>query len=222
VRTPEQDAMLKKYADAVIQAPPHLHLTSSHDVHLFWNRHVADAVQIHENIPSLYKAASRKLIDIGSGNGIPGIPFSILEPTWQVDLLDSDNKKALFIDTFISSNAISNARMIIDRAEIRAHGELRGAYDIVLARALSKLRVSLELCAGFIKVGGVLIVPHGTSWKSELGEDLSILGTLGYDKPIAVPYQVDSIEFVLLAFPKVAETPAKYPRRNGVPKKKPL
>ena len=218
----EQEILLKKYADAVMTAPAHLHLTSERDSQLFWNRHITDAIQINDHIPLLYKEEALKVIDVGSGNGIPGIPISILNPAWQVDLLDSDNKKSLFIDTFINIIALKNAHMITSRAEISAQAGLRASYDIAIARALSKLRVSLELCAGFLKVGGVLIVPHGTSWKEELGQDLSILDLLGLSEPEVLEYSVGEANFVLLLFKKKAETPAKYPRRDGMPKKRPL
>lgn len=217
-----QEILLKKYAQAVTEAPQHFHLTSIHDQQIFWDRHIADAVKTLEIIPSLYKADNIHVLDVGTGNGIPGIPFSIFKSNWKIDLLDSDNKKALFIDTFIRNNAINNVRMIQDRAEIKAHSDMRAAYDIVIARALSKLRVTLELCAGFVRTGGILIVPHGTSWKEELGTDLGLLGLLGFDSPEALSYRLESNDFFLLLFKKISPTPEKYPRRDGMPKKRPL
>src|SRR5258708_6631208 len=141
-----QEVVLKKYVDAVLSAPSHLHLTADKDAELFWKRHIMDAVAILECIPANYKEGAQRVLDVGSGNGIPGIPFSVLMPHWSVHMLDSDNKKAGFLESFCNNNAISNASVIVGRSEALAHTDLRSSFDIVVARALSKLRVTLELC----------------------------------------------------------------------------
>ncbi len=150
--TIEQEALLKKYAEAVLSAPPHLHLTADRDPELFWNRHIMDAVAILDSIPPLYKEGSMRVLDVGSGNGIPGIPFSIFNPAWKVDVLDSDSKKCGFIESFCMSNAINNVHTIVGRAEAMAHTKMRSSYNIVVARALSKIRVAIELCAALLSL----------------------------------------------------------------------
>jgi len=218
--TSQQQALLKKYAEAVLAAPQHYHLTSDRDFQTFWNRHVEDALKLHDFIPP-QKDRQTRVLDVGSGNGIPGIPISIIEPSWTVDLLDSDSKKCLFLDTFINNNAINNVHVHAARAELFAKGSNRSAYQIVFARALSKIRVALELTAAQVSLGGVLIVPHGTSWRSELS-DLSILEQLGLSKPEIHTYKLGNNEYFALIFRKESETNDRFPRANGIPSKRPL
>jgi 16S rRNA (guanine527-N7)-methyltransferase len=218
--TPEQTVLLKKYAEAVLAAPAHFHLTSDRNFETFWERHVADAIQLHKFIPP-QKDHETRVLDVGSGNGIPGIPIAIIEPTWTVELLDSDNKKCLFLDTFVKNNAIINVHIHATRAELFAKGQNRSSYQVVFARALSKIRVALELTAAQVAIGGLLIVPHGTSWQNDLA-DLAILEQLGLSKPEIHAYNLGNNEYFALIFSKVTETNAKYPRANGIPSKRPL
>jgi len=159
---------------------------------------------------------------VGSGNGIPGIPAAILNPNWSVELLDSDNKKCGFLDMFCKKYAIINCRVIVGRAEVVGQAALRQSYDIVFSRALSKLRVVLELSGCFVKVGGLLIVPHGTSWESELKDSASAIDILGLKFASNFVYALDDVKFCALMFSKIRDTPPLYPRPIGVPGKKPL
>ena len=115
--TPEQDKLLRRYAEAVVEAPAHLHLTADRELKEFWNRHVQDAVKLLEMIPPSHRGAGARILDVGSGNGIPGIPVAILEPTWNIEMLDSDNKKCGFLDMFCKKFSVRNAHVIVGRAE---------------------------------------------------------------------------------------------------------
>ena len=99
---------------------------------------------------------------------------------------------------------------------------MRQNYDIVFSRALSKLRTALELTGCFAKLGGLLIVPHGTSWESELKEASLAMEILGLKLLNNFIYDLDNVKFCALIFLKVGETPAVYPRPIGVPSRKPL
>jgi len=218
----QQETLLKRYAEAVVSAPAHLHLTSDRDLKQFWSRHVEDAIQLHAQIPSPYLKPSCRVLDVGSGNGVPGIPLAIMEPFWNLDLLDSDNKKCGFIDMFCKKYAMSNVHVIAGRAEIFAKGALRECYDVVFSRAVGKLPVALELASAFVNMGGLLIVPHGTSWKTELHHSLAAIDILGIKLIRESPYELDNIRYMALLFEKIAETPKLYPRSVGIPEKRPL
>jgi 16S rRNA (guanine527-N7)-methyltransferase len=227
--TPEQEILLRKYAQAVISSPDHL--TSDRDPDRFYARHIQDAVKLCAMIPPSYRKEHLRILDVGTGNGVPGVPIAILEPAWDVCLLDSDNKKSLFIDAFCKNNAINNAHVIIGRAEIMAQGAMRECHDIVFARALGKLPTALELSAAFAKVSGLIIVPHGTSWESELNASANAMDLLGLSLTDNIEYQLDlhtSLSpldhgsFHALLFRKEKQTAQAYPRSNGKPKKRPL
>ena len=215
--------LLEKYVKAVLSAPESLHLTATRDPAEFWRRHVLDALKLVELFPPADHKRPWKVLDVGSGNGIPGIPAAIAVPDWDVYLLDSDNKKCGFLDTFCTFNAIKNVRTIASRAEVYGHGKMRESYDVVFSRALGKLPVALELASPLLKVGGILIVPHGTSWATELQKSKKAMEELGIALKDKKSYSLgDNTVFTALLFEKVHSTPEKYPRATGIPAKRPL
>jgi 16S rRNA (guanine527-N7)-methyltransferase len=218
--TPQQELLLKRYTEEVVNSP--LHLTSDGDKDIFWTRHVQDAVKLMNLIPYEYQKDGIRVIDVGSGNGIPGIPAAILNPSWNVYLLDSDNKKCGFIDMICKKYTIKNCRVFVGRAEIFGQQSIRQTYDLAFSRALGKLPTALELASCFVKVGGLLVVPHGTSWESELNESTTAIETLKLKLASKFIYELDGVQFCALMFEKIGDTPILYPRQNGIPEKKPL
>lgn len=206
-----------------MRAPASLHLTAAKSADEFWQRHILDAVALM-GVVDLERTGSRlRVMDVGSGNGIPGIPIAICHPSWIVVLLDSDNKKCGFIDMFCKLHAIHNLRVLAIRAESAGHEENREKYDLVFARALSKLASAVELAGSFVKVGGLLIVPHGTSWQDELTASQKAISEIGLKFREGKPYKIpNGIEFTALLFEKDHQTPERYPRAVGIPQKRPL
>ena len=147
--------LLEKYVQAVMSAPHSLALTAARDPREFWQRHVLDALKLIELFPPAMHQKVLRVLDVGSGNGIPGLPAAVAVPTWTVDLLDSNAKKCGFIDMFCKFNAIQNVHVIVGRAETLAHTERRESYDLVFARALGKLPIALELAAAFVAAGDI-------------------------------------------------------------------
>lgn len=220
--TSEQEALLRRYAEAVANAPSHLHLTSDRDAGVFWERHVIDAVELVAAIPPHHLGKTMKALDAGSGNGIPGIPIAIQMPIWQVDLVDSDKRKCGFLESFCINSSVKNVRVVHGRLEALAHTNMRAGYDIVFARALSKLPVALELSSAFLRQGGTLIVPHGTSWRQELENSGKALESIGISFIEQKTYKAVGTEYSALLFKKNDPTPDKYPRKAGIPEKRPL
>jgi 16S rRNA (guanine527-N7)-methyltransferase len=216
----EQQKLLRQYAEEVVNSP--LHLTSDRNLDHFWARHIEDAIKLNEFIPPPFRVAGTKVIDVGSGNGIPGVPIAILNPDWNVDLLDSDNKKCGFLDMICKKYAIKNCHIHVGRAEVISRQSLRQSYDLAFSRALSKLPTALELAGSFIRVGGMLIVPHGTSWEKDLNESTNAVRILGLKLSNTHKYAIEGIQFFALEFLKVVDTPKQYPRNTGIPTKRPL
>ncbi len=219
---PEQESLLNAYVDAVVQAPPYLHLTSESDLSNFRERHVVDGIQIHDHTPAEFFGVAKKVADLGTGNGVPGIVLAILEPLWDICMIDSDSKKSLFIDTFIKNAPVKNARMQCERIEEVGRGPLRGSFDLAYARALGKLPVVLELGAPLLKEGGVLVVPHGTSWDMEWLRSQNAAKELGLTLVEKKTYVIGVISFCLAIFKKDGKCSNKYPRRFAQIKKRPL
>jgi len=148
---------------------------------------------------------------------------AVAVPSWEVYLLESNNKKCGFLDMFCNVNGVKNAHTIAVRAEVAGHGKMREAYDIVFARALGKLPVAIELASPFVRVGGILVVPHGTSWERELERSKKAMKELGVSFKDKKSYSLgDNTSFSALFFEKTRSTPQKYPRATGVPTKRPL
>lgn len=211
---------LINYANAVIHAPKHYHLTADESFPAFWDRHIADAIFLNYLIHENYET-NLKIADIGSGNGVPGVPVALLRPASTISLIDSDTKKCSFLDAFCKSNC-PNVQVLCERAEVLARSNLRESYDYVFARALAKLPVALELAAGFVKVNGHLIVPHGTSWKSEVEVAQQALVELGLEFESHKDYRLKDTLYTVLVFRKLKPLSERYPRRVGIPSKRPL
>lgn len=218
-----QKILLEKYVDAVMHAPSSLGLTAATDEREFWERHILDALRLIEFLSKKDHESNLKIIDVGTGNGIPGLPVAVALPNWQVTLLDSNNTKCGFIDMFCKSNDINNVSVVRGRAEVIAHeNNQRSMYDIVFGRALGKLPTALELCAAFIRMDGVLLIPHGPSYRSALSDSEKAIRELGLRLDQSSPYQISERQYYSLIFKKVTETPDRYPRKTGFPKKYPL
>ncbi len=223
ILSPAHEDILRRYAQAVAGAPHSLALTATRDPEEFWNRHVLDALALAELVPENLRSQGLQVLDVGTGNGIPGIPIAVTHPQWQIYMIDSNNKKCGFLDTIINLYDINNATIVAARMEEFSHWDKRETFDIVFSRALAKLPVALELSAALIKLGGLLVVPHGTSSEEELQLASQAVALLGLKHRQSISYQpIKDLSFVALVFEKISLTPSKYPRPSGVPQKRPL
>jgi 16S rRNA (guanine527-N7)-methyltransferase len=221
VLSDEQKKKLEQYADAVSKAPSHLGLTSARDREDFFQRHVMDAVALASILPHSLSTQPTKMIDVGSGNGVPGVVLAILFPTWNVLLLDSDAKKCGFIESFCNYSLLKNAFVHRGRAEEYARSDVRETFGLAICRALGGLSTSLELLAGFVEIGGFGIVSHGTSLSEKIKNLEKIPELLGFQSEMRL-YEVGDHSYSALQLLKIGRTPDLYPRRVGRPAKDPL
>ena len=166
-----------------------------------------------------------KIIDIGTGGGFPGIPLKIVREDLNVVLLDSLNKRIRFLDEVINKLELENIIAIHGRAEeLGRNASHRGKYDIAISRAVASLDTLSEYSLPFVKVGGYFISMKGPDFDEELSEaekGIKILGGRIEDtKLITLPGS--DITHSLIIIEKIKETPTKYPRGGGKPKKNPL
>ncbi|HEY9662962.1 MAG TPA: 16S rRNA (guanine(527)-N(7))-methyltransferase RsmG [Allocoleopsis sp.] len=169
--------------------------------------------------------SSFHVIDIGTGAGFPGVPVAIVQPTWQITLMDSTRKKTAFLDTLIHDIALQNATTLTDRAEqIGKTAPHRGHYDLALIRAVAGASVCAEYALPLLKVGGVAVLYRG-QWTDEEATSLRrashlLGGKLESVEDCATPLTQGVRHCIYLR--KVKPTPATYPRPAGVPTHKPL
>lgn len=171
--------------------------------------------------------AALRLADVGSGGGLPGIPIKIVAPELRATLVESTAKKARFLHHAVETLSLEGATVTNARVEELARTEAyRGAYDIATARAVARLSVVVEYCVPLLKVGGYVISMKGRLEAEELSEGERAAESLGarVSALIGVPRlpEIEKKERCLVILEKVEETPGIYPRKVGVPAKKPL
>ena len=168
---------------------------------------------------------SPHLLDIGAGAGFPGLVLKIIRPDICIDLLEASGKKCLFLKHIVSLLKVEGVEILNGRAEHYGHMDgYRESYDLVVSRAVAHLSIVSEYAFPFLRLGGVFIALKGPAGVDEFEEGKKALEILGGKlkeiKEFVLPGGGE--RRVVFAFRKVSATPSEYPRRNGVPAKKPL
>lgn len=167
----------------------------------------------------------RNIIDIGTGAGFPGIPVKIAYPDIKVTLLDSLNKRVVFLNEVIKTLQLENIDAIHSRAEDLAQKvQHREAYDGVVSRAVANMAVLSEFCLPYAKVGGYFIALKGPAVEEEITAAKNAIGTLGGKIEEILPVEIEETDLRhnIVIIKKVKSTPTIYPRKAGVISKKPI
>jgi 16S rRNA (guanine527-N7)-methyltransferase len=175
--------------------------------------------------PAGQDAPVRHVLDVGAGAGVPGLVLKIALPHIQVTLLDAAEKKCEFLRRAVRALSLTGVAVLQARAEEAAHSPPhREAYDVVVARALARLAELAELTLPFAKVGGVVIAQKGQEVGAELSEAGFAARELGAAPAItqALSSPGNAPPDTLVYWLKIGRTPARYPRRTGIPHKRPL
>ncbi len=172
----------------------------------------------------LHSTAPVSLLDIGAGAGFPGIPLKIAFPVLELTLLEATRKKVDFLNHLIARLDLRDARAVQMRAEDAGQDPAyRERYDNAIARAVADLPILLEYALPLVRVGGAFIAQKGIAVEEEIDRSSAALERLGGRVREIVPVQLPGLEpRHLIVVDKFAPTPAGYPRRAGIPEKKPL
>ena len=171
------------------------------------------------------EANCRKIIDVGTGAGFPGMPLAIFHPDVQFVLMDSLAKRIRFIEESVEMLGLTNVTAVHARAEDLARDPAyREQFDACVSRAVSQLRVLAEYDVPFVEVGGEFVPYKSGDIVQELEEAEKALKVLGVklEKEQKEVLPVSQAQRTLLHFRKKKETPKAYPRKAGTPAKKPL
>ncbi len=199
-----------------------LNLTSLAALDDFWRAHVLDSLAALPAIERWVQGAPR-IIDVGSGAGLPGLALKIARPAWALTLVEATAKKAAFLVEVLGTLTLTGADVLAERAEAVAHRDAyRERFDVATARALGPLPTVLELTLPFVRVGGLAIAYRGAdAWASQNeGVALERLGGRLVSVERALVPGLRARHLVLVE--KVRATPTAYPRRAGMPAKSPL
>jgi 16S rRNA (guanine527-N7)-methyltransferase len=220
--TGRQIIALTTYERELIEWNQKFNLTAIRDVAGIRTKHFLDSF----SCVLAWKAnPPANLIDIGTGAGFPGIPLKIIYPNTKVTLVESVGKKAMFCQHIVRLLGLDGVDVIKARAEeLGQMREYREGYDWGIARAVANLRVLSEYLLPLVQVGGKMLAQKGESGPAEVHSAESAIKLLGGEVrqliPVTLPGVVEERHLVLVD--KVAATPPGYPRKPGVPAKKPL
>lgn len=172
---------------------------------------------------SFAELKGKRVIDIGSGAGFPGMALKIACPDMDITLLDSLDKRIGFLKKLCEKLSLSGVECVHMRAE-EAPAEYRQSYDYALSRAVARLSVLAELCLPFVKKGGYFVAMKGPDCKAEVDEAKRAIALLGGELEGVEDYTIPGTEIVHSAvmIRKVKDSPARYPRRWAQIKKQPL
>lgn len=186
-------------------------------------KHFADSLSVALAIPDELKR-NGFFIDIGTGAGFPGIPLLIAFPEMRGTLLDSTGKKTTFLKHIIELLELRNVDVITDRAETAAGDpEHRERYDIVLGRGLARMSAFAELTLPFARVGGMVIAQKLSNAEPEIAAASNAIREMGGTLKEVIPVALKGLENrTLVVVEKTSATPERYPRRPGIPSKRPL
>jgi 16S rRNA (guanine527-N7)-methyltransferase len=220
--TRRQVIALSSYERELIEWNQKFNLTAIRDVTGIRTKHFLDSFSC---VLAWKTNPPANLIDIGSGAGFPGIPLKIIYPNMKVTLVESVGKKAMFCQHIVSLLGLEGVNVINSRAEdLGQMREYREGYDWGIARAVANMRVLAEYLLPLVQVGGVMLAQKGESGPAEVHTAERVIKLLGGEVrqlvPVTLPGVVEERHLVLVD--KVATTPPGYPRKPGVPAKKPL
>lgn len=217
-----QQEKLRHYLVLLLTWNERLNLTAIRDPQQMQIRHFLDALSCVQVTGDLN---GRSLIDVGAGAGFPGLPLKIAFPDLRLTLVESVGKKANFLTLVAAELELRDVTVLAERAEVVGQLPLhREQYDWAAARAVADLRVLLEYLLPLCRVGGSALAQKGTAAAQEVEMARAAIAILGGGTPVLHPVQLPQQEHLhyLVTIPKVKETPVSYPRRTGVPGKRPL
>jgi 16S rRNA (guanine527-N7)-methyltransferase len=163
-----------------------------------------------------------KLVDVGSGGGLPGLPLKIARPGLRLTLVEADQAKAAFLVRACAALGLQDVEVLAMRAEVLGQDpRYRESFDVAVARALAPMPVLAELCLPLVKVGGRLLAQKTGS--EDLDGAVRAIDAVGgaLNRVVAAPSSARWAGTVVIV-DKVRTTPPTYPRRPGVPARKPL
>jgi len=214
---------LEKYYEMLVEKNKVMNLTAITEYDDVLKKHFLDSLALSQLIKLDGKSA--KLLDMGTGAGFPGIPLKIVFPELEITLMDSLNKRIVFLQEVISELGLTGITAVHGRAEEAAlKQEYRGQFDFCVSRAVARLASLAEFCIPFVKQGGYFIPYKSGEIKEELQEAKFAIKELGavYQQTYEYTLPNSDIQRTLLKIEKLKQTPKKYPRAGGKPLKQPL
>lgn len=222
VLTEEQKNQFLTYYEMLIEKNKVMNLTSVTEFNEVVEKHFLDSISLW-TIEDL--SQRKKVLDLGTGAGFPGIPLKIMFPELEITLADSLNKRILFLQEVIDALKLQNISAIHGRAEEMAKQEnFRESYDLCVSRAVANLSTLSEYCLPFVRIGGKFISYKSGEIEEEQKNAKNAVFLLGGKIEKIHKFELDGTELKrsFVVIDKVKKTPKLYPRKAGTPAKNPL
>lgn len=208
------------FMSMLIETNKSLNLTAITEPEDVVTKHFLDSLTASELIPE-----NASVIDVGCGAGFPGLPIKLARKDISLTLLDSLNKRLMFIDSVLSATKTENVLMFHSRAEDGGRDKKhREKYDVAVSRAVANMAVLSEYCLPYVKVGGTFLALKGPAAPEELKSAEKAISALGGEiaeiREVKVPFT--DLLHKIVVIKKVRPCPDIYPRKAGTPSKKPI
>jgi len=221
-----QLALFETYREELARWNQRMNLTAITDAAEVETRHFLDSLTILHALRGWRETGSGlRMIDVGSGAGFPGIPVKLILPEMRLTLLEATGKKTAFLSHMVTILGLCDTEVVHGRAEEVAHlPDHREAYDVAVARAVASLSTLAEVCLPFVSVGGLFIALKKGDIEAELKSSRAAITKVGGGEVrlLEVPLRQLPDERYLVCSTKTSPSPLQYPRRAGIPFKRPL
>lgn len=221
----KQEEMLFEFYEMLIEKNKVMNLTAITEINEVVVKHFLDSLSIVKVLNSEIITKPLRVMDVGTGAGFPGIPLKIVFPNLNITLLDSLNKRLVFLNEVIRRLGLENIDTVHGRCEdIGRKQEYREQYDLCVSRAVANLSTLSELCIPFVKTGGSFIAYKAGDCKEEVVAAKYAVKKLGGKAGNIVEFNLPNTDLsrVFVDIVKEKNTPDSYPRKAGTPLKQPL
>ena len=222
--TEQQINQFEQYYHLLVEWNNKINLTAITDMPDVYLKHFYDSLMPLWMAPDYFKE-NATLCDVGAGAGFPSIPMKIVRPDLEITIVDSLNKRINFLRLLADELGLDHVEAVHGRAEeVGQNLTYRGKYEIVTARAVASLNVLSELCLPMVQKGGHFIALKAQRADEEIEQAQKAITTLGakFEEQFSENLPIEDSEREIIVIRKTLDTPKKYPRRPGMPAKKPL